>query len=79
MEKTYELKNVCATAVSLEIKDSIIKNIVFYGGCPGNLKAIAALLKDMPIKDIIQKLDNITCGNKNTSCSNELVKILKTL
>ena len=54
-----------------------IEDIVIHGGCPGNAQAIIKLLKGMTIKDAIAKLEGIKCGNKSTSCPDQLAEALK--
>ena len=73
---SYQLNNVCSTRVDFDIKDDKIKNVVFYGGCPGNLQAVAKLVHDMPVDETIDKLSGICCGSKDTSCADQLAKVL---
>lgn len=47
------------------------------GGCPGNLAGIRAFIKGMKPEEVIYKLDGITCGNKETSCPDQIAKALK--
>ncbi len=54
-----------------------MKNVEYIGGCNGNLKGIAALVKGMKVEDVIEKLENIKCGMKNTSCPDQLAQALK--
>lgn len=65
--------------INLEVEDNKIKDINFIGGCNGNLKGICSLVKGMDINDVIYKLDGITCGNKCTSCPDQLSKALKSI
>ncbi len=74
--RNYILKNVCPSSVDLEIADGIVKHIKFHGGCPGNLTAIARLLEGRPAEEIVEKLAGITCGNKPTSCADQLANVL---
>lgn len=60
----------------LEVEDDILKNVEIVGGCNGYKKGITALVKDMNIYDIINKLSGITCGFKNTSCPDQLAEAL---
>ncbi len=54
-----------------------MKDVEYIGGCNGNLKGIAALVKGMKVEDVIDKLENIKCGMKNTSCPDQLAQALK--
>ena len=37
MEYTYRTKGTCSQLIELEIEDGVVHNVVFTGGCPGNL------------------------------------------
>lgn len=67
---------VCARKMIIEIEDGIIKNYSCAVGCSGNSLGIAALVKDMPIDEVIERLSGIRCGNKSTSCPDQLSKAL---
>ena len=71
------LRNVCATEVSFDIEDGRIKNLRFENGCRGNLRAIGLLVEDMPVERVIALLAGNPCGNRSTSCVNELTKHLR--
>lgn len=77
MKFTYKTNGVCSRCIDIEIQDNIIKEVSFLGGCNGNLKGIAALTKGMNIDDVIERLKNIKCGFKNTSCPAQLAEALK--
>lgn len=73
----YETTGTCCKIMQVEICNNTIKNIEFFGGCDGNLKGIKALIKNAPIDEVISKFRGITCGNKNTSCPDQLAICLK--
>lgn len=73
---TYETKGVCCRTMKVTIRDNVIQDIEFLGGCDGNLKGIKALIKDMHIDDVINKLSGITCEDKQTSCPDQLARFL---
>lgn len=73
---TYKTSGVCSTEIRLDIENDIIKSVEFVRGCPGNLFGISTLVKSMNINDAIDKLQGITCGNKSTSCPDQLAKAL---
>lgn len=77
MKFTYKTNGVCSRSIDIEIEDNIVKNVSFVGGCNGNLKGIGALVNGMKIDDVIDKLENIKCGLKNTSCPAQLAEALK--
>jgi len=68
---------VCSKKISIEIENGILKELVFTGGCDGNLKAIATLSQGMPVSEIIEKLEGNTCGKRATSCADQLTKALR--
>lgn len=76
----YTPKGVCSREIIIDYEDDKIVNIQIIGGCNGNLKGIAALLKGMNVKDVITKLDGIKClsGGRNiTSCPDQIAQALK--
>ena len=77
MQYTYKTQGTCSRSITLEINDGVLEDVLFFGGCNGNLKGISALCKGMNIDDIISKLEGTTCGFKNTSCPDQLAKALK--
>ncbi len=77
MKFTYKTNGVCSRSIDIEIEDNIIKNVLFFGGCNGNLKGIGELTRGMNIDDVIERLEDIKCGLKNTSCPAQLAEALK--
>ena len=63
--------------IEIELEGDIIKEVVFIGGCNGNLSGISKLIKGMKAVDVIEKLEGTTCGFKDTSCPDQLSKALK--
>ena len=72
MEYIYKTQNTCSTAIKLEVEGNIVKNIVFTGGCNGNLKAIPVLVDGWTVEQIEEKCKGITCGRRPTSCADQL-------
>lgn len=77
MKITYVPKGVCSRQINIEVEDGIVQDVSFVGGCNGNLKGIGSLVKGMKVEDVIEKLKNIKCGMKNTSCPDQLANALK--
>lgn len=75
----YIPKGVCSNAIDINTNNGFITSIVFFGGCSGNLKGIAALVQGMKIDEAIAKLKGITCGSKATSCPDQLATALEAL
>ena len=72
----YETKGVCSSLIEVKIENNIIKDLHFVGGCNGNLQGISTLCKGMVVNDLIKKLKGIRCGNKQTSCPDQLANCL---
>ncbi len=77
MEFSYKTKGTCSSMISFTLEDGIVKNVVFTGGCNGNLKAISKLVEGMEAKKVISLLSGNTCGFKPTSCGDQLACGLK--
>lgn len=73
----YKPHGVCSQLIKLELDNDIIKHVEFIGGCNGNLKGIASLVTGMKAQDAIERMEGITCGNKPTSCPDQLAHALK--
>lgn len=73
----YKPDGVCTKMMNIEIEDDIIQSVDFIGGCAGNAQGIATLIKGMKIDDVIDKLNGIKCGFRDTSCPDQLAKALR--
>lgn len=74
-----KLNDVCAKAVTFSVAAGRLKGVKFHKGCPGNLTALALLLEGMPVREAVKKLKGITCGERATSCSDQLARVLEKL
>ncbi len=79
MKISYRPRGVCSRLMNIEAEDGVIKSVEVVGGCNGNLKGISSLVVDMPVKEAISRLEGITCGDKPTSCPDQLAQALKQL
>lgn len=68
---------VCSKQVAVAVKDGIVVDAGFMGGCQGNTTGIAALVRGMKVEDAIARLEGINCGGKGTSCPDQLARTLK--
>jgi len=73
---TYRTSGVCATQIEFVVEDNIVKKIEFQSGCPGNLQGVSRLAEGMKVEEVISKLQGIKCGDKPTSCPDQLAKAL---
>lgn len=76
MKHVFSPKGVCASKLEFDLEGDVVRNISFYGGCNGNLKAISALAEGMTVQEIKDRLLGIKCGFKSTSCSDQLAQAL---
>ena len=74
-----QTEGVCSQAIELKLFGDEIAEVNFYGGCSGNLKGIAELVKGHKISDVQQRLQGITCGPKITSCPDQFARLLKAI
>ncbi len=77
MKFTYITKGVCSRSIEIEINNDILESVKYVGGCNGNLQGISALVKGLTVDEVIEKLQNIRCGFKSTSCPAQLAEALK--
>ncbi len=70
----YKTHGTCSTLIEVELDGNIVKNVVFTGGCNGNLQAIPRLVSGMTIEEVEQKIGGISCSGRPTSCGDQLAK-----
>jgi uncharacterized protein (TIGR03905 family) len=75
---TYPTSGTCSKFIDVEVDDNnVIQDVVFVGGCHGNLQGIRKLVKGMKAEEVISRVEGIRCGSKPTSCPDQLAKALK--
>ena len=72
MKIIHEPAGICSRLMKFDFEDGIIRNVEIRGGCDGNSRGIAGLLKGMKAEDAAAKMKGIRCGIKNTSCPDQL-------
>ena len=77
MRYEYKTENTCSQIISFDIDGNVITNVEFYGGCNGNLKAIAKLVDGWTVEKIEEFLLGNTCGRRPTSCADQLAKAVR--
>ena len=70
-------REVCSQQVAVAVKDGVILEAAFAGGCSGNTQGICKLVVGMKIEDAVSRLEGIRCGSKETSCPDQLARVLK--
>ncbi len=77
MQYTYRPKGTCSSAIRFEIENGLLRNVVFTGGCNGNLKAIGKLVEGREAKEVAATLRGNTCGPRSTSCADQLAQAIE--
>ncbi len=70
-------EGVCSKQILFDIKDGIVQNVNFVGGCEGNLQGVSRLVEGMSVSRVIKALEGITCGKRGTSCPDQLATALQ--
>ncbi len=76
-EFDYKTRGTCSRMIHITVEDDIVTEVRFIGGCHGNTQGVAALVKGMPVSEVIARLDGIDCGGRGTSCPDQLANALK--
>lgn len=74
---TYKTKGTCSTQINIEVEGDTVKKVQFVGGCHGNTQGVARLVEGMKVNDVIDKLSDIDCRGRGTSCPAQLAEALK--
>ena len=77
MKYIYTPRGVCSMQMIFEIDGDVVKDLQIIGGCPGNTIGISALVKGRKVDEIIELLRGIQCGNKGTSCPDQVAIALQ--
>jgi len=77
MRYSFRTQGTCSRVIELNVEDGVVSNVVFYGGCDGNLKGISQLVEGMQVSEVISRLKGIRCGTKPTSCPDQLATALE--
>ena len=78
MTYSFKTSGTCAREIHFDLdENNKAHNVSFVGGCNGNLKAISKLIEGMEATKVIEILEGNTCGNRPTSCADQLTKALK--
>ena len=74
----YETSGTCSKLIDVTADENdVIQQVFFLGGCNGNLQGISRLAEGRHAQEIIDTLEGIRCGYKDTSCPDQLAKALK--
>ncbi len=70
----YRTRGTCSTLIEVELEGNVVKNVVFTGGCNGNLQAIPKLVQGMTVEEVEKRIAGISCNGRGTSCGDQLAK-----
>ncbi|MDO5760061.1 MAG: TIGR03905 family TSCPD domain-containing protein [Bacteroidota bacterium] len=73
----YKTKGTCSKSIEVEVENDVVEKVRFEGGCDGNTKGVASLVKGMKVEEVIKRLKGIDCKGKGTSCPDQLSKALE--
>jgi uncharacterized protein (TIGR03905 family) len=73
----YKTKGTCSSKITFSMEEGKIHGVAFTNGCHGNLKAISALVEGMDAQALVHQLRGITCGEKPTSCGDQLARAVE--
>ena len=74
----YATSRTCSREIDFEVDDNnIVTSCEFIGGCMGNTQGVARLVVGRNVDDVIKTLEGINCGNRGTSCPDQLAQALK--
>ena len=78
MEINFKTSGICCREMNCSVdENNTITDVEFVGGCNGNLSGMAKLLIGQNALEVANKLEGTTCGNKMTSCPDQLSKAIK--
>ena len=78
MHTSYRTKGTCSVQIDFDIDEQgRIHDIVYLGGCNGNLKALGKLAEGKQASEVRELLGGITCGFKKTSCGDQLAQAIR--
>jgi uncharacterized protein (TIGR03905 family) len=76
MEYHFTPRGVCSSRFHAEVDDDgVVGSLTIEDGCNGNGKGIGSLVRGMHIDEVVERLEGIKCGRKNTSCPDQLAKM----
>ena len=75
---SFNPSGVCCREMNFEVdENNKIIDLNFIGGCPGTMLGLKQVLIGQNALEVADKLKDIRCGNKSTSCPAELSKAIK--
>ena len=60
MKYTYKTQGTCSKLITLELEGNVVHNVVFTGGCHGNLQAIPKLVEGLTVEEVEARIKGIS-------------------
>lgn len=76
MKHTYKTQGTCSKRIDVRVEEGKVVDVLFEGGCNGNLQGLSSLVKGLSAEEICSRLEGIKCGKRDTSCPDQLCKAL---
>lgn len=77
---TWQTHGTCSKFIDIDLDaDGWVRNVHFIGGCQGNTTGICSLVKGMKAREVKERLMGTNCGNRGTSCPDQLAKALEAM
>lgn len=70
-------QGVCSQHLQFGIEDGKVHAVQFFGGCNGNLSAIAKLVEGKDAEEVIDILKGNDCAGRGTSCADQFAIALE--
>lgn len=78
MTYSFRPRGICAQEMIVDVDEQgVIQDLRIVGGCDGNHKGLAALVKGMKAQEAMERLKGISCGPRPTSCPDQLARGLE--
>jgi len=76
MKFSHKTVGTCSRRIDIEVEEGVLVSADFVGGCSGNTQALTALVKEMPVAEVVRRLKGIACQG-DTSCPDQLARALE--
>ena len=63
--------------VYIDENNDTLVNVAILGGCHGYLISMLRLMRGMKVVGVIDVLKGVKCGNRDTSCPDQIAKALQ--
>ena len=74
----FKTSGVCSRSINFNISpDGLVHDVLFEGGCHGNLQGLAKMVEGCRAWDVVNRLEGIRCESKGTSCPDQLARCLR--